>query len=263
MVMTADTFNRILDEIERCVAPIWASESRAALPSTVRDNGTCGFVDTGVRKLVLTAHHVLAEFRELKSRHADAVLAINLGSGCTVALDEPDVIDEHEELDMATIAFPDLTSHGLHNKRYFPIRIWPIATVTRGQAIAINGFPGQRRITTELFGSFEPMGFGMVVSSASDQSIVLADESNTLHTVDRSGQIQENIRLGGLSGSPAFLVHSTGPQIVGVFRAGPVGTESDTGTVVFLSPTKYLKRDGTLDRGLMPVFPPRRSDPES
>lgn len=257
------TFNRILDEIERCVAPIWASESRAAPPPTVNNSGTCGFVDTGEQKLLLTAWHVLDEFRRLQAIRVEAVLAVNLGPGCTVALNEPVIIDEHEELDIAVIAFSDLESYAPHDKHYFPIRIWPIATVERGQAIAINGFPGERRITAPLLGIFEPMGFGMLVSSASDHSIVLADESGTLHTVGPNGEIQERVRLGGFSGSPAFLVHPSGPQIVGVFRAGPQGTDNDMGAVVFLSPTKYLRRDGTLDRGLMPVFSPRRPDPEN
>lgn len=256
-------FNRILDEIGRCVAPIWASESRTAPPPTVSRNGTCGFVDTGERRFILTAHHVLEDFRRMRAIRPAAVLAVNLGPGCTVALSAPEIIDEHEDLDVAIIAFPDLELHASHNKRYFPIRIWPIATVVRGQAIAVSGFPGALRITTPLFGSFEPMGFGMCVSSASDQSIVLADENGTLRTMGPNGETQERVRLGGFSGSPAFLVHPSGPQIVGVFRAGPRGNESDTGTVVFLSPTKYLRRDGTLDRGLMPIFSPRRSDIEN
>jgi hypothetical protein len=103
----------------------------------------------------------------------------------------------------------------------------------------------------------------MFVSSASDHSIVLADESGTLRTVGPNGETRGRVRLGGFSGSPAFLVHPSGPQIIGVFRAGPRGAESNTGTVVFLSPTKYLRRDGTLDRGLMPIFSPRRQDTEN
>jgi hypothetical protein len=39
-----------------------------------------------------------------------------------------------------------------HNKRYFPIRIWPIASAERGQAIALNGFPGELRFTTQSIG---------------------------------------------------------------------------------------------------------------
>jgi hypothetical protein len=256
--MTADTFDLILDEIERCVAPIWASESTTARPVTVDDSGTCGFIFTGERKLLVTAHHVLRAFRTKRAAFPAAVLAINLGPGCTVALGEPEVVDEHEELDVAILSFPDLDQRTGHNKRYFPIRIWPIASVRRGNAIALIGFPGALRRTTETFGSYEPVGFGMVVSSASDQSIVLADESGTFRTVSRHGTVSDVVRLGGFSGSPAFLVDPAGPQIVGVFRAGPNGDGSATGVVVFLSPIKYLRPDGTLDRSLLPLFVPRR-----
>lgn len=256
--MNADTFDLILDEIERRVAPIWASESTTAPPATVDDSGTCGFIFTGERKLLLTAHHVLRAFRTKRASFPAAVLAINLGSGCTVALREPEVVDEHEELDVAILSFPDLDERTGHNKRCFPIRIWPIASVRRGDAIALIGFPGALRRTTEAFGSYEPVGFGMIVSNASDHSIVLADESGTFRTVSRHGTASDVVRLGGFSGSPAFLVDPSGPQIVGVFRAGPNEDESATGVVVFLSPTKYLRPDGMLDRGLLPLFAPRR-----
>lgn len=255
--MNGDTFDLILDAIQRCAAPIWASDSRFARPTSVNDNGTCGFVDTGERRLLLTAYHVLKAFREKRAETADAVLAINLGAGCTVALNNPEVLDEHEELDIAILSFPDLDERTGHDKQYFPIRAWPIATVHRGDAIALIGFPGARRTATGTIGSFEPVGFGMVVSSASDQSIVLADESGTFRTVTRDGSLAASIRLGGFSGSPAFLVHPSGPQVVGIFRAGPNDDTSETGTVVFLSPTRYLRSNGTLDRGLLPPFPPR------
>ncbi len=258
--MTGDTFDLILDAIQRCAAPIWTSDSRWAPPTSVNDNGTCGFVHTGERRLLLTAHHVLSAFRDRRATTSDAVLAINLGPGCTVALRDPEVVDEHEELDIAILAFPDLDERRGHDKQYFPIRIWPIATVQRGALIALIGFPGARRTTAESVGSFEPVGFGMAVSSASDQSIVLADESASLRTVARDGSLAAAIRLGGFSGSPAFLVHPSGPQIVGIFRAGPNDNESATGTVVFLSPTRYLRANGTLDRELLPPFPPRRRE---
>lgn len=258
--MNGDTFDLILDAIQRCAAPIWASDSRFAPPASVDDNGTCGFLQTGEQRLLITAHHVLQAFRRKRVERPDAVLAINLGPGNTVALNEPEVVDEHEELDIAVLSFPDLDDRRGHDKQYFPIRIWPIAAVRRGDAIALIGFPGARRTATETIGSYEPVGFGMVVSSASDQSIVLADESGTFRTVTRDGSIAESIRLGGFSGSPAFLVHPSGPQVVGVFRAGSNGEESTTGTVVFLSPTRFLRRDGTLDRELIPPFPSRRRD---
>lgn len=261
--MIADTFDLVLDAIQRCAAPIWASDSRFAPPTSVTDNGTCGFVDTGERRLLLTAHHVLNSFRLHRAQQRDAVLAINLGAGCTVALKDPEsrIIDEDADLDVAMLTFPEIDEWAdQHHKQYFPIRTWPIPSAARGDLIALIGFPGARRVTTEHWGSFEPVGLGLPVTSVSDHSIVLADESGTFRTVNRDRSIGTAIRLGGFSGSPAFLVHPTGPQILGVFRAGPNDHDGAAHPIIFLSPTRYLRRDGTIDRAMLPSFVPRRRE---
>jgi Trypsin-like peptidase domain len=248
-----DILTTILDSIQRCSAPIWASESIAALPLTVDHNGTCGFVDTGTRRLVLTAAHVVDKYHELKTRHPAAVLAINLGAGCTVALTEPDVIDSDAEFDIASIGFPQLDQQSTpHDKMYFPARTWPIPRAKAGDLVAFVGFPGERRRTTAAWGSFEPIGAGFIVSSASDRNIVLADESGTMSFETSPGAQMSTVRLGGFSGTPVFLVEPGGPQIIGVLRAGSESIGRGAGNTVFLTPTYFLKPDGTFDRSAMP-----------
>jgi hypothetical protein len=256
-----NSFDQILDAIQRCAAPIWTNDSLSAPPASVVDSGTCGFIDTGERRLLLTAHHVIEGFRIRKAEQSEAVLAVNLGPGCTVTLDRLDIVDQDAELDLAILSFPDLHAwSGEHDKRYFPIRTWPIDAPRRGDLIALIGFPGVRRVAAENYGSFEPVGLGFSVSSASDHNIVLADESETFRTINRDRSIGSAIRLGGFSGSPAFLISPAGPQLVGVFRAGPNDEESASHPLVFLSPTRYLRPDGTIDRLSMPPVPPRLSD---
>lgn len=247
-----DIASQILDAIQRCTAPIWANASLSAPPPTVDHNGTCGLFDTGSRQILLTAWHVIEKFQELKASNPDTVLAVNLGPGCTVALSTPDIIDHDASFDIASVAFPDLHRHGPHEKQYFPVRTWPIPRVALGSAVAFVGFPGQRRTPHESWGSFEPVGGGFVVASASDRTIVLADQSGTMRLEDSSGQSDGTVRLGGFSGSPVFLVHPDGPHVIGILRAGSEEMGRGAGNTIFLTPTYFLRPEGSFDRGLMP-----------
>lgn len=245
--------NQILDAIQRCAAPIWTSVSLDAPPATVDHNGTCGFLDTGNKRILITAWHVIEKFNEIKVSNSDAVLAVNLGAGCTVALSHPEIIDWDKGFDIATLSFPDLNRQTApHDKQYFPIQTWPIPRVTTGNAVALVGFPGERRKTHRYWGSFESVGAGFIVASSSDRTIVLADQSGTMRLENSSGQDDGIVRLGGFSGSPVFLVHPNGPQVVGVLRAGSDEMGRGAGNTIFLTPTYFLREDGTFDRGLMP-----------
>jgi hypothetical protein len=247
-----DLADALMDAAELCIAPIWINQSLTARPDTVDNNGTCGLVDTGQRKVLLTAQHVLKQFRAMKRDHPEAVLAVNLGPGMTVAIGAPEVLAEDDALDLAVLASPSGAPQG-PGKRYFPIKSWPIPSARRGEAVTIVGFPGRRRRTTESFGVFEPFGVGMTVSAVHDRSIILADETGTIRTQILGQPVDENIALGGFSGSPAFVLRGDGLHLIGILRAGSeeIGPGA-AGGMVFLAPTTYLLPDGSLDRSRMP-----------
>src|SRR6266516_1173213 len=115
--------NALMDAIQTCCAPVFVCPRIDSPPSAVDDNATCGFFDSGIRKLLITAQHVIASFRTMKSAKGEAVLAINVGPGNTIGLPEPEILDEDERfLDLAILEFPNLgTCGGVCTKRYFPI----------------------------------------------------------------------------------------------------------------------------------------------
>jgi hypothetical protein len=250
----------IMDAAEMCSAAIWVNISTSAPPPTVDDNGTCAFVDTGEKKLLITAYHVLAKFRKEKARNAAAGLCVCLGRQ-SVFLDSPRVLDEDEStLDLAVIEFTHLENLSGQQKRYFPIRKWPIPTAASGDAITLIGFPGAFRFTHPSFGAFEPAGLAFTVSSVSDRNIVLADETGTRRTKGGRLREDEGIPFGGFSGAPAFLFRDDMFHLVGFMRGGSKETDKSPIAlpgVVFLSPATYLQIDGTFDRHRMPLFIPR------
>lgn len=243
---------RAMDIAEACSAPIWVNKTKTSSPQTVKDSGTCGLFFTGEKFVMITAHHVLKKFSTTQKRHKKCVLCVNIDPGATLVIEDPEVIDEDESLDIAILNFPGMQSR---TKRYFPIFEWPIALPERGNVITIVGFPGRARFANDTIGVFEPQGIGVSVTSVSDRSILLADESGTRTVSSQGNPIDEQIFLGGFSGAPAFVSRGIRLDFVGIVRAGSKGgrrRKLPTDGVIFISPAHYLKPDGTLDRLRMP-----------
>ena len=252
-----DLVERLMDAIQRCCAPIFVCARIDSPPETVDDSGTCGFVYTGKRKLLITSRHVIKSFRDLKASKGAAVLAVNVGPGNTIALLEIAVVDEEEHfLDLAVLDFPHLDTCGSPcNKDYFFIQFFPPPIPKAGEALSLVGYPGVLRKTSERHGSFSPVSIGYTISSASDRQIVLADEHGDRKTVGGGFSSTEEVPLGGFSGSPGYIIRNDGAHLVGVLRAGSkeqAGLPINLPGVIFLSPTHYLTEEGTLDRKRMP-----------
>jgi hypothetical protein len=254
-----DLMGLVMDAAESCSAAIWVNPSPNAPPSSVNDNGTCAFVDTGQRKLLVTANHVFSDFIEKQQKNPQAVLCVCLGS-VSMYLDSPVVVDfDDETLDLAVIEFPHLDRIRNHQKRYFPIRGFPIPVARPGEAVTLVGFPGAQRFTHQDFGAFEPAGLGFAITSVSDRTIVLADENATRRTEGIGFREDEDIPLGGFSGTPGFVARQNGFHLVGFLRGGSKQLAGEPAMVlpgvVFLSPATYLQPDGTFDRLRMPYCP--------
>ena len=245
----------VFDAIATACAPIFVCKQIDTPPDEVDDNGTCGFVDTGEKRLLITAHHVIESFRKAKETHPEAVLAINVGPGNTIALDEISVIDEDaKSLDVAILEFPHLTACGHPcTKQYFPVRQFPIPEALKGEAISLVGYPGILRKGTKTTGQFSPVEIGYTITSVSDRQIILADEHGDRITEGERFQ-DGQVPLGGFSGSPGYIIRNDGAHLAGFLRAGSKEIDQPVTLpgVIFLSQAHYLNPNGTFDRLRMP-----------
>lgn len=253
--MPSDNVTLMQDLAEQWTAPVWFSRGVNEPPADVRDSGSTGFVRAREHRFMVTAWHVLEGFRAAKRRDPATLFAVNIGDGNTVALEQPQVIDESASLDIATIAFPQLDQNqGRTNKAYFPMDQCPPRRAEVGEPATIVGFPGQGRRVFETFGLFEPHGIGMLVTGVSDRRVTLADEDGTVRSERAGREMEDGVALGGFSGSPAFGMSLEGElYLIGVVsdgseRLGCVGFPGQ----VFLGTAEYLLPDGRLDAARMP-----------
>lgn len=253
--MYSDNATLMQDLAQQWTAPVWFSRSLVEPPADVRNSGSAGFVQSGEHRFMVTAWHVLEEFRASKRRNPQTVFAVNIGDRNTVALSVPQVIDESAALDIATIAFPQLDlNRGCTTKRYFPLDRCPPRRAQAGEPATIVGFPGQGRHAFETFGLFEPHGIGMLVTNVSDRRITLADENGSVRSERDGRPVDDGVAVGGFSGSPAFglsidgMLYLMGIVSFGSARLGCVGTPGQ----LFLGSAEYLLPDGSLDAARMP-----------
>ncbi len=230
-----------MDAAGDCVAPIWAHRAIDAPPSSVDHNGTITFLDTGTRRIAVTAQHVMQKLREVRTEYPGAGLAISLASGIAPFLSAFDVIDEDKEIDLAVLDLPDLASWPGHSKRYFPVAEWPIPMPTRGDPVTIQGFPGFLRRANDRIGVFSPAGVGMVVSNDPSRHIALVDTDGTLHTVSPEGTTAGGFNPGGLSGAAGFFFRNGRFHVAGFVYEGSPG-------MLFLTPGRHLSQSGQLLR---------------
>lgn len=204
--------------------------------------GTCALVDTGELKAFVTCEHVWTAWRKYKDKHPSAVLLVGLGNGVPLNLSDAKLIDCDKDLDLAVIR-AEVSPQQLRTKRFFRIAEWPIRRASVGDVVAIVGFPGKDR---ESFGphvtgwGLEFLGYG--VSSVSERQITLAPERNDRSSHDENWNEIPHGNIGGMSGSPAFLLTiDRMPSLVGFVKEGKT---SDG--FIFLASGNYLQPNGIL-----------------
>jgi len=224
-------------------APISWAPSRSSPASSLETNGTCALVDTGITNVLITCHHVWKGFWEgYRKKHHTAELLLGLGPGVPLILTGAQMLDCDKDLDLAVIK-ADFAQRQLRTKAFYPIQEWPIPRPTVGDAVAIVGFPGSgRHACGGTAMSWSLKFLGLTVSGVSERNITLAPERNDRRNYDENGTEIPHDDLGGMSGSPAFLLREVGPpSLVGFLYEG-----HNSDRFIFLTPASYLQRDGTL-----------------
>jgi len=83
--------NEVFPKIKPSVGPIFFAQSLAVASGNVMASGSFGLIDTGKRKLLVTCHHVVEDFRKLQRKQSNLMLCLALcehredGNACAAA----------------------------------------------------------------------------------------------------------------------------------------------------------------------------------
>jgi hypothetical protein len=223
-------------------------ERPAKHKSTQVSNGTVSLVDLGNGPIALTCFHVLKGYREMLEKYGEALFQIG-----NVELDPlSQIIDENEQLDLATIRLTSAQAKAINNEGeigscFFQPVSWPSPPIKEGEFVAFGGFPGrwrERKAFDELvFPSFSSGGC-MVSSAAEDRFACQFEREYWIKSfdIDKREDLHD---LGGMSGGPAFIDRGLYWDFAGVIYEFSSGFD-----IMFLRPAYLFRKDGSIGPGL-------------
>jgi len=213
------------------------------------NRATFTLLNAGGRYVLITCQHVLAEFRKLKASNAQAKLVGYVTfRNMLVEVDGLELVDENLSLDVAifrgtesVITLPD------DNKTFIDYATSYSSDVNVGDSICVVGYPAANVKISTVEAHFGYTYLLLKASSVSERHVILANENGNWSFKDFRDTNYKNIPLGGLSGSPAFVIRNDMPRFIGIVKDG-----TDRDQTIIISRLGCLNADGTLDAARMP-----------
>lgn len=180
-------------------------DTRDVSPAGIVDSASCGLIDTGTTRLVVTAAHVVSRFLELRALHPEMQLLL-AGHGCPFQdLSEWPVLDISTSLDITALSPPPSFEAAAIGKAFFVSHRWPPPRVGRGELCCFVGFPGLHRYISLRGVEVAMSPVVDFVTSSSQRHFIMADEEMERVGCRMAPNLAEFGPLGGLSGAPVFV----------------------------------------------------------
>jgi hypothetical protein len=222
---------------QSCV-PFWWHGMNASNQYRILHNGTVCFVETGTRKIAVTANHVYSEYLRNKQANPDLVCQF----GGTPFSPEGRLIDRSASLDVATFDVSDVAI-GMSGGSFHSTPKWPTEEAKEGDVLLLGGYPGRLREEGEVTAELPFQWFIGAASSVSPFNVALHLDLANLHQ-PLSPLETLNRDLGGMSGGPVFRFVSSPIErleVVGFIYEYQEGYE-----LMLARPSNCLREDGTL-----------------
>lgn len=218
------------------------------MPWEKKNWATFSLVRLRERDVFITCNHVYERLLELQEEDLSArIVAYPPGwSFPLVELNTFTLIDrEGPSLDVAV--FGGLEKRIiLPKRRFIDYQNAYLPDPILGESVIISGYPA-----SGLDSSENRMGFGHAficfrASSITERQIVLANEHGDRNFKHSDDTAKTGVDLGGISGSPAFIIRDKKLRFVGIVTDCS-GTSDNTDGSIIISRLGCLNQDGSLD----------------
>lgn len=248
MPTPAEDVIKLTDLFRPYVSMFFFAPSDNLSPQSLRFNGTAAFVDTSVKKIVVTNAHVYRRFKELKQSEPSLSMFLT-GSvpNKVLELREEYLIDEGgKHVDVAVFSFPKPEQVNDIGKEYFNAVPWPPKRPAPGVTATILGFQGTHRRPTDDSLKISLTLIRDNISASSDRHLTLVDEDAARISVKVNPNLDDLGPLGGMSGSPVFIMGEDGYAcIVGFLYE----TGEGAGATIFAVHADLITKEGKVDYG--------------
>jgi hypothetical protein len=196
----------------------------------------------------ITCDHVFRELRELQKTHPGAEIVAYLTTSsrfCELSGFRLIARDERP-LDVAIFAgLDDIVE--LPGLDFIDYHASYLEDPLPGEGVSIVGYPSDNITVTNQVAEFGRMHIGFTISSVSYRYITLANERGDRQFLDYNTSRRSSINLGGMSGSPAFVIRNHEYRFVGI-----VTECHERDRTIVISRLGCINPDGTLDYTKIP-----------
>ena len=219
-------------------------------PSEYIDGGTAGFLDTGKRKILITADHVIKGFENERKNRPESILVLAGGDDNTKPqiISDWSVIAKSEERDIATIEIPDNFSASEIGKTYSKPKSWPPERVKEGEVALLAGYPGILRKASQRGLELRILTAKLPITSVSERRFLLAGSMDKREIFDHIGGLSKLSSFGGMSGSPVFVSRDSNYELIGVLYQSRDGAKGP----IFVAHLDIINDDGTINSAKIP-----------
>jgi hypothetical protein len=199
------------------------------------------------RHVFVTCSHVLDTLREMQKLSPSAQMVAYLTSApYLIELNGFTLIDhDRPSLDVAVFrGLEDIVD--LPGMRFIDYALSYLPDPAPGEPVCIVGYPGANVAVTRDKADFGFMHIRFRASTVSERQIILADEHGDRSFFDYDDPARLGIALGGLSGSPAFVIREQRHRFVGIVTDCSNSDRTIAHTII-ISRLGCIQPDGTLD----------------
>jgi hypothetical protein len=216
-------------------------------PDQVVNRATFSLVEIGGRHFFITCAHVLEKFAEIQAKYPNAQLAAYTTIPYFMELSGFHLVDsESKILDVAIFRWREDRVE-LPGRFFIPYAGSYLADPAKNEPVIIVGYPSDIVEVGPWRAELSYMQIIFPVSSVSDRHVVLANENGQRKFRDEFYPEQTGINLGGLSGSPAYVLRNQRYRFIGIVKEC---LEADH--TILISRLGCLSSQGTIDRSQMP-----------
>ncbi|MFH0790918.1 MAG: trypsin-like peptidase domain-containing protein [Candidatus Omnitrophota bacterium] len=241
----------MVEKIEKAInpfcAPLYFLQSRDADAAKIHNNGTIALINTGLKKIFVTAYHVWDAYQRKKQENSNLILAIGTGNKSpTVLMEEACLIDGDSKLDIAVLSFKNSDFYPEDQKKFYMCSHWPASPPKKDDRVAFIGYPAQFRMPNQPEeGVFSgSLLFDSFVTSVNSFYISSVDEHKERQEILYNDSFKKITDFGGISGAPVYNIkRNNNFELIGFV----IETNGGNNEIIKIARADFIKTDGTLE----------------
>jgi len=213
-------------------------------------NGTATVINFGNEPIIITAQHVIQSYKDWLMKDKDLIFQIG-----NLKIDPlPRIISESKKHDLVTLRLTEKEREEIAQgeeigKFAYSPPSWPPDLPVEKDFITFGGFPGTWRqypASNEIIFDTFSCGAEEIASVSQDKFIVKFSRKDWVESFNNH-QHKKLCDLGGLSGSPCFLIKKLPSNILTFSLIGIVFEFSKMADAMYVTMVHYINKNGVID----------------